>query len=376
MKIHTYFLLALFVLLTSCSNSSSKSDNIEKIHFTKNNISLSDSFDIDFVKLETNDECLIGAISNIEVFDNRIFILDRRFTESLYVFDMNGKFISKIGSKGSGPGNYVFPIDFTIDKENRRVVIDDGNRNNLLFYDLDSYEYLYSKNHTTHFFDFLISKNQFFLFSPYGFDESRSDNYVLVTDSSLKPILKGWKCSFRTRNLSTINANFIYNCNNKIFVYHHLFPYIYEIAENECKLSKELSFEGFQFQSLDPHNNESSDDYLKKIDKSEIIIKAYAIFELNDILLIQLLHGYQFSFALYNKKTEESCIFNLKEYYYSLGLSALMYPINVSDDKIICSISSDQLPDMINTKNPTLAAIIEDMTEDDNPIICLINWKK
>ena len=182
MKIHTYFLLALFVLLTSCSNSSSKSDNIEKIHFTKNNISLSDSFDIDFVKLETNDECLIGAISNIEVFDNRIFILDRRFTESLYVFDMNGKFISKIGSKGSGPGNYVFPIDFTIDKENRRVVIDDGNRNNLLFYDLDSYEYLYSKNHTTHFFDFLISKNQFFLFSPYGFDESRNDNYVLVTE--------------------------------------------------------------------------------------------------------------------------------------------------------------------------------------------------
>ena len=79
--------------------------------------------------LETNKECLIGLVNDFQVFDNRIYVLDILYTKSLYVFDMDGRFIRKIGCLGQGPGEYIFLEDFTIDTENRFIfLLDNGKR--------------------------------------------------------------------------------------------------------------------------------------------------------------------------------------------------------------------------------------------------------
>ena len=48
------------------------------------------------IQLETRPECLIGEINKIFFYKNRLYILDREVTKSVFIFDLNGKWISTI----------------------------------------------------------------------------------------------------------------------------------------------------------------------------------------------------------------------------------------------------------------------------------------
>ena len=71
---------------------------------------------IRLVPLETTPECLIGSIDRMQVYEERIFIQDG-MSNALLTFDLNGKFLSKIGAVGHGPGEYVQIDYFHIDLE-------------------------------------------------------------------------------------------------------------------------------------------------------------------------------------------------------------------------------------------------------------------
>jgi hypothetical protein len=53
------------------------------------------------VKLETSASCLIRYITQIEISDSVIFVLDNN--TSVYAFDWEGRFIAQIGRFGQGP---------------------------------------------------------------------------------------------------------------------------------------------------------------------------------------------------------------------------------------------------------------------------------
>jgi hypothetical protein len=93
------------------------------------------------IPLETVDESLIGYIDNIQIFDKKIFILDKNYVKGVLVFDINGKFIRKIGNIGQGPGEYIDLTDFTIDKVNRIIYLLDFNTC-VLIYDIDTGKYI------------------------------------------------------------------------------------------------------------------------------------------------------------------------------------------------------------------------------------------
>jgi hypothetical protein len=57
------------------------------------------------IPLETNDDCLIGAMDKLEIKANRIYIFDN-MSKSIFIFTMDGKFINKINAYGRGPGEY------------------------------------------------------------------------------------------------------------------------------------------------------------------------------------------------------------------------------------------------------------------------------
>ena len=77
------------------------------------------------ILLETNDDCLIGLVTTLQVYEGYIYILEHYFAKSLFVFNMDGCFIRKIGSLGNGPGEYTQPLDFTLDTENGFIFLAD-----------------------------------------------------------------------------------------------------------------------------------------------------------------------------------------------------------------------------------------------------------
>jgi hypothetical protein len=82
--------------------------------------------------LETNENCLIKHFfPKIEVKDSLIFLLDN--DAYLFVFDMDGKFITQIGKHGYGPDEYLKINTFYFEDNN--VVIVDEMKNSLIKYD-------------------------------------------------------------------------------------------------------------------------------------------------------------------------------------------------------------------------------------------------
>ena len=73
--------------------------------------------------------------------DDAIFILESDQEHGgMYVFDKEGRFVTRIGNRGRGPGEYILPMSFTIDSE--LIGILDGGMNKLLYYDIHTFEFV------------------------------------------------------------------------------------------------------------------------------------------------------------------------------------------------------------------------------------------
>ncbi len=75
--------------------------------------------------LNIPDDIIEIGIDKISVTDDRIFILDTRITNKLYVFDNNGNLKTTIGERGKAKGEFIGkPDDFFVDKKKRMHVFD------------------------------------------------------------------------------------------------------------------------------------------------------------------------------------------------------------------------------------------------------------
>jgi hypothetical protein len=152
MKRIIYFLLCTVSLSISCKskNTAPKADNIESVYTVNlddikpEGVPLMTSAIFKNVKtviLEEHDYAVIGMISELQVFEDKIFILDNFFAKKLFVFDKSGKFIRQIGSQGQGPGEYSSIDDFCINGEKREIYLSDDN-GRVFAYSLDTGKYL------------------------------------------------------------------------------------------------------------------------------------------------------------------------------------------------------------------------------------------
>lgn len=74
-----------------------------------------------YVQLETNENCLLGYIEKMEIFDNNIYIFDNN--KKLYLFDITGRFIRQVVNEGRGPEELERIADFTLDREHKRLIV-------------------------------------------------------------------------------------------------------------------------------------------------------------------------------------------------------------------------------------------------------------
>lgn len=138
-----------------------------------------------------------------------------------------------------------------------------------------------------------------------------------------------------------------------------------------------LAFESMEFPPVDflQRASENKRDYTIDLEQSDYI-SAYALFETKDVYMAYLMHKRMPVMAFYDKQTQESYTFDLKAYYKSLQLNALLFPLGASDEYIIFKINLDDVESPNEIKNPELRKVVENRKEDDNYIIALGKWKR
>lgn len=92
---------------------------------------------VDYVLLETADNCILGAyITKIHFTNDRIFVMDSGEAGSnLCIFDNNGKFISKVSSKGRAKNEYLSLANVMFDDLNKELLIYSAADERILYFD-------------------------------------------------------------------------------------------------------------------------------------------------------------------------------------------------------------------------------------------------
>lgn len=130
--------MGLFAILGSFISSCSRSAELTtQVIFVPNSIDdilyLGDfATSVREVQLETSKDALLGVVTHLRLHNNRILVADR---DKVLIFDLNGKFIQKLGSNGDGPGEYRNVYSLTVDTESGLVFI--GSEREILSFSAD-----------------------------------------------------------------------------------------------------------------------------------------------------------------------------------------------------------------------------------------------
>ncbi len=180
-KILTFISLLLLLSLGSCKNhvrpnNYSQSVNQAKqinIDLTGNNVcKASIIYDsLTYIKLESTPACVIGVIDKIIQVKDMFIVVDKAVAKSVFLFNSEGKFITKIGVQGKGPKEYDLPDDVTYNKYREEIIIWCNNLKKILTYKidgtflselkLDNYIYalsVYDENTLVAFFNNLVER--------------------------------------------------------------------------------------------------------------------------------------------------------------------------------------------------------------------------
>jgi hypothetical protein len=379
MKIYIILLscFALFVACSSNRNETSSSPN-QQIHLDlTDDVQLSDSLEFTFIPLETNEQCLIGVVRQVEIRDGKIYILDLK-QMALFVFDMEGKFLTRIGNRGEGPGEYITPMSFDFDLSANMIVVNDIEKKALLYFGLDDYRFNYAKTLPGHYSSFsILSNHSISFFSSSGVRKERGeDYYVLVCDSLLNPEHTYFPADFKSGYSYSLGRNF-YRVGNRDFVYHGQIPVIYEIAGDEIKTHYELTLGTFDFPPVTYLQEESRNntDFLPTLRHSGYI-SGYMVCETEELLCVMFTRDVpQSYYGIYHKNSRKGYLYTADGFVGSVGIRI---PINLkgATGQYIIGTLAPSFMGKPYTPNTDLQPILDKLSPEDNPVLCLFKWKE
>jgi hypothetical protein len=93
---------------------------------------------LEYIILEAKENSFFGQVSKLRVYQDKIFVLDRRYTQTVLIYSTDGKHIATIGNnKGQGPLDFVSLSNFEIDYVNDQLIIMDNFGQKFMIYDFE-----------------------------------------------------------------------------------------------------------------------------------------------------------------------------------------------------------------------------------------------
>jgi len=129
-------MVVLLAIMAGCGENKQSTDELITVDVTKNyptkELILQDFLDVEYIPLETNDDFVTTATT--QIIGKEIVIV--RNSGDIFIYDSTGKGLRKFNRRGQGPGEYTSIISLVaFDEDNNEVFINDISRK-VFVYDL------------------------------------------------------------------------------------------------------------------------------------------------------------------------------------------------------------------------------------------------
>jgi hypothetical protein len=366
------------LLLFSCKPEKSSLAEKDLIFDDKNEISLRCE---KFIPLETSDDCTIGFIEQLEIVGDRIFVLDAFVSKKLYVFDLDGRFITHIGTMGSGPEEYLFPRSFGIHSEKHIIEIDDPQQNVILFYDLDSYAFIQKRRVPFYFGDMGFLNDGNYLFIIDGQDmHGEITSHFIVTDTDFNIINKFIHIDFSAGHLIQ-PYKYIYTLAGKTYGFLRFGNIVYEIQSDTIIPQYSIALKKHSFPPLALLQKETESAFNSNY-VPWLMTSGYAyscnVIETDAALCVDYMANKERYVAFYNKENEHSYSYGLKRFQEISGVCGIEKVGGRSDDGfLVAVVSPSMLLNQMNNKefySEKAKQLYDHITPEDNPVLYVFKF--
>ena len=337
---------------------------------------------IQVVKLETNEDCLIGMVSKIMFDEDYLYVLDEGISEALFKYTRSGKFVQKIGNKGRGPGEYIRPTDFFL-LDDQLVLLDGYSAKVIFFSKTGDFVKEFSTNTMAEKFG-KIDANHFAMFN---LNEtsifSLSDYNIVIIDDKGNTIKRLMKIPSYIKDEISVDMNKTTDYSGRELLYNDAFNSdIFRIYKDSFDIKYHFDFGEYSF---DYHSflvtNKQID--VSTLYKKNIVFDIDFFNENSKYLFFSCLKKGIFD-IYYDKKTKNSYIFK----YQSLPewVRFIYRPYIYSDEHFFVSLLNSPTIEEIKKKNllqnisesevfSKLVPIIAQTKASDNPILITYYFK-
>lgn len=361
------------------TNKNTRNNDIEDISITSKTreIALDEIIKKNtYIKLETTDSNFIGIISKIIFTPENIIIGDNHIANSVYMFDLKGRFIKKIGNKGNGPGEFSTFDHIILTEDKKSIAIIDGNKSKIIFYDLNG-NFINSKSlpYRSEIAEYLDKDHFVFSNTPGIYDGSTNmNNTLLISDKSGKIINSHFPTTF-TNNFNLVaHGDRLKKIKNNIYYNPNLSDTIFQISKKDIKSKYVINVEKLNKPGLE---NPDMATYIDFIKTKSSFNGAYV--EVDNFLFLGMFPNGA-SPIIYDKKNRSTIkTSKLSEniLFHFWGEDEIIS--SYKDSILVTSINPEKILKIYNQKTDDekheLQDLIQNLNEESNPVIFLYTLK-
>lgn len=370
MNYYQIFFILIISCIYSCEESSIKDkDQFEIIDYKtilKNSIESNIIDDVEYIPLETNENCLIGNISRLLYRNGNFYLFDFVISNTIHVFDRSGKFLYKIDNIGKGPGEYVSISDFDVDKDGNIYVFDAGGKRRIIKYSNNGASFKSIKP-SKFFLEFkLLNEDQLIAYLPFS-SKGIVDGYGIINlnNGDYKNIIPFRELIDRDQHFHEYTH--IFRSNNNIYFSPRYTNEIFKVLGDEVA-------KAYKFSSDVCPTEEYLKDLLGKkvryIDNDKYILSISGIYETNNTIEVSF------------KRRKHHKLFISKNSGRKILMEKLSNTTPISDyniygstgHKFICSTSDVLISDDLSIPQETKHKLLN-RDSNSNPVLVLYKIK-
>lgn len=368
-------------IFVSCSRKNEDNPtNIEYGSLAKD-VKMSDMIsECKFIKLETDSKSLLGSLDQVEIYKDKIFILDNYKAFSVYMFSMEGKFLQKMEPK-EGPGSFVYPGSFWLDGKGNILILDMMLDKLLKYKILDNkFQFVEEiKEPSPHPVSFaeLSESGLFVYYYPIQKNSPEDFKQYIVADKKGKIRNRYYRDSISGEFLNG-NMHRFYRIGNEVRTCPFYSSKIYGINDKSMDLRYNASWGNASFPDdkfFIKYNNTASLEN-KLFEESSDWIRSMYVVETSGHVFIKYYKGKDNYIAVCNKEDHKTVNVKSSDICDDLGIGGVFPdPRSTFQDNRIVGYLNIADMDKDKIKNGELKKMTAGLSDDDNPIVVIFKLK-